>query len=250
MYVKGMVELQRFFRFFGRKGEMDAKEGLSSSSPGLLDRGVPVEETTKYHGSRIGNRQLSTLVDICQGILLDAHVSAEEVRGLRDWCIANNYAVQQNVIIEALLGRLNEVLADDVLDDDEVKDIADLLSRIVGDPIVTGELLTSASFPLDDPPPTIEWEDSTFVFTGTAAIGTRKTCEGLVGLAGATFGTNLTRQVDYLVIGRYTTPSWAHERFGRKIERAMELPEIHIIAEDHFIRSYPMTINAALDMLK
>ena len=30
----------------------------------------------------------------------------------------------------------------------------------------------------------------------------------------------------------------------------MELPEIHIIAEDHFIRSYPMNINAALDMLK
>ena len=30
----------------------------------------------------------------------------------------------------------------------------------------------------------------------------------------------------------------------------MELPEIHIIAEDHFILSYHMNINAALDMLK
>ena len=30
----------------------------------------------------------------------------------------------------------------------------------------------------------------------------------------------------------------------------MELPETHIIAENHYIRNYLMNINAALDMLK
>ena len=79
MYVKRRVALQRFFRFFGRKGEMDAKEGLSPSDPGLLDRGVPAEETTKYHGSRIGNRQLSTLGDSFQVIEVTVHSANQAI---------------------------------------------------------------------------------------------------------------------------------------------------------------------------
>ena len=125
------------------------------------------DDKIQYSASRINNRQLATLVDLCQGIMFDNKVTEGEVRGLRDWCIANNYTVTTIPIIATLQTRLDEVLADDVLNDEEIQDIAAILNQIAANPIATGELLTSASFPLDVPPPTIQWEGSTFIFTGT-----------------------------------------------------------------------------------
>ena len=40
---------------------------------------------------------------------------------------------------------------------------------------------------------------------------------GRSGLSG-----NITLKLNFLVLGAYVTPSWAHETFGRKIEWAME----------------------------
>ena len=46
--------------------------------------------------------------------------------------------------------------------------------------------------------------------------------------------------LDYLVLGVYVTPSWAHEAFGRKIEKAMYYRDergrdIAIVSERHWM---------------
>ena len=40
--------------------------------------------------------------------------------------------------------------------------------------------------------------------------------------AGGTVERNITMQTNFLVLGTYVTPAWAHQSFGRKIEKAMD----------------------------
>ena len=67
---------------------------------------------------------------------------------------------------------------DGVIDDAERADLKLLL-----DQLVSGELSAvcntdaASTLPLDQPPPTIEWIDMTYVFTGKFAFGTRRDCE-------------------------------------------------------------------------
>ncbi len=50
---------------------------------------------------------------------------------------------------------------------------------------------------------------------------------------------SVTKSLNYLVIGTYVTDSWAHETFGRKIEKAMEYRDsgvsLVIVTEEHWI---------------
>src|SRR5208283_3554711 len=55
-----------------------------------------------------------------------------------------------------------------------------------------------------------------------------------------------TRDLNYLVVGSFAEPAWAHKTFGRKIEQALELKQVgvncKIISEDHwteFLQNVP-----------
>ena len=45
--------------------------------------------------------------------------------------------------------------------------------------------------------------------------------EATVG-AGGTVQGGVTVRTNYVVLGTYVTPTWVHQSFGRKIEKAME----------------------------
>ena len=50
----------------------------------------------------------------------------------------------------------------------------------------------------------------------------------------------MRRDLDYLVLGSYVTPSWIHESFGRKIEKAMEWRDVRgmslaIVSEEQWL---------------
>ena len=40
--------------------------------------------------------------------------------------------------------------------------------------------------------------------------------------AGGRVERNITMQTNFVVLGTYVTPAWAHQSFGRKIEKAMD----------------------------
>jgi len=50
----------------------------------------------------------------------------------------------------------------------------------------------------------------------------------------------VTKKLNYLVLGSYVTDSWAHETFGRKIEKAMDYRDsgvpLAIITEEHWAK--------------
>jgi len=42
---------------------------------------------------------------------------------------------------------------------------------------------------------------------------------------GGTIAKGVNKNLNYLVLGTYVTDSWAHETFGRKIEKAIDYIE-------------------------
>ncbi|MCL2831387.1 MAG: hypothetical protein FWD77_11745 [Betaproteobacteria bacterium] len=72
-----------------------------------------------------------------------------------------------------------------------------------------------------DPDASIIFPGMTFCFTGEFDFGTRRDCEEAMILRGAHAG-QLTQKVDYLVIGSHVSKSWKSEKYGAKIEHAVQ----------------------------
>jgi NAD-dependent DNA ligase len=69
----------------------------------------------------------------------------------------------------------------------------------------------------------IKYPNKSFCFTGKFHYGAREQCEqAVIDRGGIVFKTT-TMNLDYLIVGGEKNPDWAHENYGRKIERALEL---------------------------
>ena len=134
------------------------------------------------------------------------------------------------------------MLEDNNLDDEEARELLDTLHKFGGGDFELGEIQKATRLHFDDPPPSIDFQERWFCFTGTFAYGSRSDCSRTVESLGGTAGS-LTKATDYLVVGIYATDSWAHSSFGRKIEKAVQYREdgsgIAIVSEEHWIEYLP-----------
>ena len=196
---------------------------------------------TKFRRQDIGARQVDTLIGLCKGIVADGRVDQAEAEFLHSWLIANQAAVNENPMIGRLMERVSAMLEDEILDDEEEKELLATLQAFSGETPELGEMIKASCMPMDDPAPAISFYGRTFLFTGTFASGTREQCKAILTEAGGEYVPRVTRKLDYLVIGGYATTSWKHETFGRKIELAMRYREDRgkpaIISEDHWVQS-------------
>ena len=85
---------------------------------------------------------------------------------------------------------------------------------------------TDLSF-CDEPPPPVIFDGRSFCLTGVFEFenGDRNKCEDAVRARGGTCVQRPNHNLDYLVIGTFVEPAWAHKGFGRKIEIALELKQ-------------------------
>jgi NAD-dependent DNA ligase len=190
----------------------------------------------KFLSHEISDRQTTQLIGLAQGVIADGRLDDAEIHFLHKWLVANE-AVKSNPLASALVARIEEILADGVIDEDERSDLHDTLSKLTADDFELGEVIKSTSLPLCQPPPRVDFSGRRFCFTGTFVFGRRKECEAVVAELGAIAGT-LTQKTDFLVIGEYATESWRQETFGRKIEKAAGMRDdgipIAIVSEAHW----------------
>ncbi len=194
---------------------------------------------TRFNQNNIQDRQIDTLIGLSKGVVADGKVNQKEAEFLMTWLIQSRQA-SNSPIINNLLERVSAMLEDGVLDDEESEELFGVLSKVSGDASEIGELAKTSTLPLNDPLPNIDFEGSQFLFTGTCAFGTRKQCNQATEDLGGEIANGVTKKLNYLVLGTYVTDSWAHETFGRKIEKAMDyrskgLP-VAIIPEEHWVR--------------
>jgi NAD-dependent DNA ligase len=180
-----------------------------------------MDEFTRFNRKSIDDRQIDTLIGLSKGLLADGKVDQAESEFLLTWLIQSRQTTENPVIIN-LLEKVSSFLKDDVLDADESAELFSILSKISGEKAEIGEIAKTASLPLCEPAPEIVFQNQVFVFTGTCAYGTRKECQAVVEELGGTHIRNVTKALNYLVLGTYVTDSWIHESYGRKIEKAMK----------------------------
>jgi NAD-dependent DNA ligase len=87
------------------------------------------------------------------------------------------------------------------------------------------------------------FEGRSFCFTGVFVFsdGDRERCEAAVRARGGYCYERPNRDLNYLVIGTFVEPAWAHQAYGRKIETALELKSMgascKIISEEYWALS-------------
>jgi NAD-dependent DNA ligase len=195
---------------------------------------------TRFNRKAIHDRQIDTLIGLSKGLLADHLINQAEVEFLHQWLVQNRQA-SDNPIILNLLSKVGAILQDGILDRDEHDELFSLLQQLAGAPSEFGELAKTSSLPICKPIPEVQFSGRTFLFTGTCAYGTRKQCHDATEALGGICVSSVTKTLSYLVIGSYVTDSWAHETFGRKIEKAMTYREsgypLSIITEEHWATS-------------
>jgi len=192
----------------------------------------------KFNRKSIDDRKIDTLIGLSKGLTADGKVDQSEAEFLQSWLIQSRLTTENPVILN-LLSRVDTMLEDGVLDQEESAELMSILHKISGDSSAVGELAKTSSLPLDHPPPNIISEGNLFLFTGTCVYGTRKQCQTAVENIGGINTASVNKKLNYLVLGTYVTDSWAHENYGRKIEKAMRYRDegvpIRIITEEHWI---------------
>lgn len=186
---------------------------------------------------RISARQIDELIGLARGVALDGLITVAEAEFLQKW-LAASAAITQQPLIKALYYRINEILHDGMIDEEERSELLDTLGRFSNRDFELGEVMKATTLPLCHPAPILEFKGRRYCFTGTFMFGQRKLCEEAVRERGAEAGS-LTQRTNVLVIGTYATESWKHSSFGTKILRAVEWRErgipISIVSEQHWI---------------
>jgi len=99
---------------------------------------------------------------------------------------------------------------------------------------------TDLSF-CDSPTPEIAFEGRSFCLTGVFEYsgGNRDHCEEAIRARGGVCWQHPNNDLDYLVIGAFVEGSWAHESYGRKIEKTLESKRTgancKIVSEAHWL---------------
>ena len=192
---------------------------------------------TKFNRKNIQDRQIDTLIGLSKGMSADGKINQAEAEFLQKWLVQN--CQSENPIVMNLLSKVSEMLEDGVLDDDESAELLAILRGFSGEKVELGEVSKTSTLPICNPAPSIIFSGKNFLFTGTCAFGTRKQCQEAIESLGGLNAKGVTKTLDYLVLGTYVTDSWAHESFGRKIEKAMEYREsglpLAIVTEEHWL---------------
>ena len=205
----------------------------------MNDNHLDETNCVKYRKPEIVDRQIDTLIGLAKGLAADGVVNTQEAQVLEAW-LAQSHHVADNPLTANLLTKVKAMLEDGVMDDEESRELVELLNKLSGGHGEMGEIAKATTLPLDDPAPNVVFDGRLFVCTGTFAYGPRREVHALLTDRGATVGMRITMQTDYLIIGDYATDSWKHEAWGRKIERAVSIREkrkrLAIVSERNALR--------------
>ena len=192
---------------------------------------------TRFNRKNILDRQVDTLIGLSKGLVADGKVNQAEAEFLLSWLIQSKQA-DDNPVIVNLLNKVSNMLEDGFLDKEESLELLKILRTITGKNSEIGELAKTMSLPINRPLPRVAVKDMSFLFTGLCVFGEKKQCQEAIDSRGGINAKSVTKSLDYLVLGTYVTDSWAHENFGRKVEKAMKYRDngipLAIITEEHW----------------
>jgi BRCA1-like protein len=170
---------------------------------------------------------MQRLQGILGGVVADGAITVAELDSLRDW-LADHQALKTCWPYDEIDSLVTEVLRDRKVDEAEHKMLkeffADFVQILDDRTITSAPILSGGSIAgLCAVDPEIAFEGTRFCFTGASARCSRDELAQLVAERGGEVVNNVSRFVDYLVVGAEGNPSWAFACYGRKVQYAVEL---------------------------
>lgn len=192
----------------------------------------------KIHAQRIARRDIDQLLGICEFALQDGHVDQNEAEAIHSW-LRSHHSILNTWPANVLYDRLQAMLADGVIDQNEQRDLLDIVMQIARPKPAEGTQ-RATTLPLNTPTPLIEFPNHSFCLTGVFDFGSRSQCQRAIESAGGINASGITKKLDYLVIGNVGSEHWRHSSFGAKIAKAVEYRDIGIpiaiVSEDHWTK--------------
>lgn len=170
---------------------------------------------------------LQRLHAILGGIVSDGRVTESELRGLSTW-LQDHEHLKKCWPYDEIGSLIVGILKDGEIDTEEhalLKAFFSEFIAIMDDRTITSPVISESGniVGLCAVCPEIEFAESTFCFTGASSRYTRKELAATVERLGGSFSPNITKSVQYLVIGAEGNPCWSYACYGRKVEKAVEL---------------------------
>ena len=181
--------------------------------------------STEYYNQITANIQ--RLHAIAGGISADNIITEEELNNLSSWLREHEF-LRTCYPYDELDSLITCVLSDKKIDPQEhemllatFQEYIPLLDKhtIIKPPIIEQQLITG----LCAVNPKIKIPESQFCFTGASAFYTRDQFTEIVINLGGRVVNNISKLVDYLIIGAAGNPCWAYSCYGRKVEAAVNL---------------------------
>ncbi|WP_127958033.1 BRCT domain-containing protein [Serratia microhaemolytica] len=185
---------------------------------------------------------LHLLTGLCKGLISDKSLNADEIRYL-DWWLTQNGALKNNYPGKELYSLVKDILSDGVITTEESELLYRTLVDFTGCDLELGVVDGLATrLPLNTDA-VVHFEDKIFCLTGGFMAGKRAQVEKIVEEAGGKLSSDITKRLDYLVVGTLSSRDWRFSSHGRKIEKAVTYRDnggkLRIISEEMLFGALP-----------
>ena len=179
---------------------------------------------------------------IVAGIAADGRVTKEELDGLSAWLDEHNH-LKTCWPYDEIESLVTGVLSDKKVDSKEHSLLLDFFSEFIS--ILDNKTIVSPLIQeglniggLCAACPEIRFPDSVFCLTGASYKYKRNEFEALIQSLGGKTSNNVSKKVNFLIVGAEGNPCWAYACYGRKVEKAVPLRKeghaVMIVHENDF----------------
>lgn len=154
---------------------------------------------------------IQELLGIIRGIEADKRIRPTEAYGLRSWMAAHEELSSDKTYVK-VFDTLNAVLEDGTITTSEEQELLCLFDSIIN-PVTAKESMG------------IGFEGKRFCLTGDFETGSKKDIEAFIVERGGAVAKDVSRKVDYVVMGDKGSESYAFGNYGTKVKKAMELQD-------------------------
>lgn len=181
--------------------------------------------SSEYFNSATADMQ--KLHAILAGIASDGEISVQELNGLSTWLEEHTH-LKRCWPYDEIDSLITNVLADNKISEDEHRMLMSFFGEFVS--ILDNKTVVSPVFlegtnivGLCAVCPEIAFADAVFCLTGESHKYSRSEFEKLISSLGGKASANVTKKINYLVVGSNGNPCWAYACYGRKVEKVVEL---------------------------
>lgn len=180
------------------------------------------EEILKYADDSIYNTYddhqilINYLQGLCKGLIADGIIGNQEVICLSEW-LSDHSNLENEPLINEFYNEIVSIDLNNISESDLEKTKFIILSFSDHGSLdsVAGSTVGDTFFDIVD---SVNLQGKKVLFTGKFKLGSRAKCKALAMEQGAKVVEDVTKTLDYLIVGSFGSVDWTYSSYGKKIE--------------------------------